>query len=68
MQRIYLITIFFASFLSLSQMMESELKKMEETVQSIHDEMFYLRSRYVRRPKGLLGTAWLSVSQMLSTV
>lgn len=49
-------------------MMESELKKMEETVQSIHDEMFYLRSRYVRRPKGLLGTAWLSVSQMLSTV
>ncbi|CAA6659725.1 unnamed protein product [Spirodela intermedia] len=27
------------------EMMEAELKKMEETVQSIHDEMFYLRSR-----------------------
>lgn len=34
---------FFSRFL---QGMELELKKLEDTVKSIHDEMFYLRERY----------------------
>lgn len=29
------------------QLMEVELKKLEDVVKSIHDEMFYLRSRYI---------------------
>ncbi len=28
------------------QMMEVELKKLEDTINSIHEEMFYLRARY----------------------
>lgn len=28
------------------QMMELELKKLEDTIKSIHEEMFYLRERY----------------------
>jgi len=29
----------------LLQMMELELKKLEETIKNIHEEMFYLRER-----------------------
>jgi predicted ferric reductase len=30
---------------NLLQMMELELKKLEETIKNIHEEMFYLRER-----------------------
>ena len=39
-------TILILLTLTSVQEMELELKKLEDTVKSIHDEMFYLRSRY----------------------
>lgn len=40
--------------------MELELKKLEDTIKSIHDEMFYLRERYTCCIKFI----WTSISNI----